>query len=174
MAKISMSEALAQLPENTQEMLHLVFKHNFSDDFLVDLEDKKIYINFPEPQVLLDIHATGAMLNPETFVLTVNKVNGEPFNVDLAKLAESEIDNPTEKAVVLSGNGTKANPLSADVKISEEAGNQLAKKEDGSLYVPAYQPTEHKCIVIKDVFGTDLGVRVMLCPQEQGEETVGK
>lgn len=163
MAKITMSEALSQLPENTAETLHFIFKQNLSDDFLVDLENKKIHINFPEPEVILDIHATGAVLDPDTFVLTVNKENGEPFDVNLAKLAESEINNPTENAVVLSGNGAKESPLSADVKISEEEDNQLSKKEDGSLFVPAYQPPEQKCLAIKDVFGNDLGIRVVLC-----------
>lgn len=46
MAKIKMSEALAQLPENTKEVLNTLFKENLSDDFLVDMENNKIHINF--------------------------------------------------------------------------------------------------------------------------------
>lgn len=165
MAKIPMSEALAQLPSNTAEMLHAIFKHNLSDDFLVDMGAKKIHVNFPTPQVILDIHATGATLDPETFVLTVNRENGEPFNVNLAKLAESHIQNEPTSAVTLSGNGTKADPLKADVKLSGDESNIIRKDEQGNLIATL---PETQCLTLRDVFGDAIGqdgaeIKVMLC-----------
>lgn len=168
MAKIKLSEALAQLPENTATALNHIVKQNLSDDFLVDLDEKKIYINFPEPQKVLDIYATGATLDPETLILSVQRENGEPFTVDLAKLAESQIHNEATSAVTLLGKGTKTEPFSADVKISQNEGNQLSKDEQGALFVPAYEPPAIQCLMLRDVFGQALGengteISVVLC-----------
>lgn len=165
MAKIPMSEALAQLPSNTAELVHAIFKHNLSDDFLVDLEGKKIHVNFPAPQVILDIHATGATLDPDTFVLTVNRENGEPFNVDLEKLAESQIRNEATSAVTLSGKGTKADPLKADVKLSAESNNIIRKDNQGNLIATL---PEQRCLTLRDIFGDAIGpngqdIKVVLC-----------
>lgn len=108
--------------------------------------------------------ATGATIDPDTFVLTVERENAEPFSVDLAKLAEIAVENGANSAITLTGNGTKSNALKADVKISSAQGNALEKKE-GGLYV-----AKGECVTLRDIFGQPLGeggqdIKVVLCKQ---------
>lgn len=166
MAKIKMSAALAQLPENTATLLHAILKQNLSDDFLVDLDNQKIYINFPEPEVVVDISATGAELDLDTLIFKITKSDGSEITTSLAELAKSAIQNEATSAVELSGNGSKTEPLKADVKISQQAGNQLSKDENGGLLVP-----KPNCLILRDLFGQTLGeggadIKVALCAVE--------
>lgn len=81
-----------------------------------------------------DVNVTGGTLNAETLQLTLKQDEGGPdVVVDLAKLTETTTADST--SVALAGNGTKANALTATVKVSAEANNKLSIKNDGLFAV---------------------------------------
>lgn len=84
----------------------------------------------------IDISADAATFDARTGVLTLTQTNGgKQVTVDLNKLAETSIGNDGTSAVTLSGNGSTADPLKADVKVKAGDTNLLKKETNGELNV---------------------------------------
>lgn len=86
-----------------------------------------IEINLPVEQFL-----AAAAYDAETHTLTLSMTDGSKFDVDLADLIDTYTGGETATASVSIANGT----VTANVKLSNEAGNQLEAKADGVFVAP--------------------------------------
>lgn len=103
-------------------------------------------------QFVVDIHVSGASFNPSTLILTLTQSDGgADITVDLGKLSESSVTAST--SVTLSGVGSVANPLKADLIVDPSAANLLTVGTAGALVNSATVFDLH----MVDAFSTHVG-----------------
>jgi len=86
-------------------------------------------VNVNIASALVDVQIANAVLDPNTYILTITETDGTTHQVNFSDLIKINVQDTT--TVHLSGDGSAATPLRADVKVSAAAGNSIAINNDG-------------------------------------------